>query len=201
MRSPASQIVTALVLIVAGLLLWTAGSRYQRQAQAEKSLATLQYARAETEHDQVRAPAAYWLGKYDDAQRAADPFLAANAAYRAAVAQGGDWRAVVGRLDGAIGQYAEALRTNPGHPDAAYNYEFAIRYRAALAARQQNVAADAGPSTSLRAGGRDVSVHGVAGAPPDTSDLKKFKVIIPMRPEERREAEEAGKSGRRIRKG
>jgi tetratricopeptide (TPR) repeat protein len=193
MRSPASQIVTALVLIVAGLLLWTAGSRYQRQAQAEKSLATLQYARAETEHDQVRAPAAYWLGKYDDAQRAADHFLAANAAYRAAVAQGGDWRAVVGRLDGAIGQYAEALRTNPGHPDAAYNYEFAIRYRAALAARQQNVAADAG--------GPDRTVHGLAGAPPDTSDLKKFKVIIPMRPEERREAEEAGKSGRRIRKG
>jgi tetratricopeptide (TPR) repeat protein len=193
MRLPASQIVTALVLIVAGLLLWTAGSRYQRQAQAEKSLATLQYARAETEHDQVRAPAAYWLGKYDDAQRAADPFLAANAAYRAAVAQGGDWRAVVGRLDGAIGQYADALRTNPGHPDAAYNYEFAIRYRAALAARQQNVAADAG--------GPDRTVHGLAGAPPDTSDLKKFKVIIPMRPEERREAEEAGKSGRRIRKG
>ncbi|HEX2341516.1 MAG TPA: hypothetical protein VHI98_13645 [Vicinamibacterales bacterium] len=193
MRSLASQIVTALVLIVAGLLLWTAGSRYQRQAQAEKSLATLQYARAETEHDQVRAPAAYWLGKYDDAQRAADPFLAANAAYRAAVAQGGDWRAVVGRLDGAIGQYADALRTSPGHPDAAYNYEFAIRYRAALAARQQNVAADAG--------GPDRTVHGLAGAPPDTSDLKKFKVIIPMRPEERREAEEAGKSGRRIRKG
>jgi tetratricopeptide (TPR) repeat protein len=193
MRLPASQIVTALVLIVAGLLLWTAGSRYQRQAQAEKSLATLQYARAETEHDQVRAPAAYWLGKYDDAQRAADPFLAANAAYRAAVAQGGDWRAVVGRLDGAIGQYADALRTSPGHPDAAYNYEFAIRYRAALAARQQNVAADAG--------GPDRTVHGLAGAPPDTSDLKKFKVIIPMRPEERREAEEAGKSGRRIRKG
>jgi tetratricopeptide (TPR) repeat protein len=193
MRLPASQIVTALVLIVAGLLLWTAGSRYQRQAQAEKSLATLQYARAETEHDQVRAPAAYWLGKYDDAQRAADPFLAANAAYRAAVAQGGDWRAVVGRLDGAIGQYADALRTSPGYPDAAYNYEFAIRYRAALAARQQNVAADAG--------GPDRTVHGLAGAPPDTSDLKKFKVIIPMRPEERREAEEAGKSGRRIRKG
>jgi tetratricopeptide (TPR) repeat protein len=192
MRSLASQIVTAVVLIVAGLLLWTAGSRYERQAQAEKSLATLQYARAETEHDQVRAPAAYWLGKYADAQRASDPFLAANAAYRSAVAEGGDWRAVVGRLDGAIAQYAEALRTNPGDPDAAYNYEFAIRYRAALAARQQNVAADAGPHRT---------VHGLAGAPPDTSDLKKFKVIIPMRPEERREAEEAGKSGRRIRKG
>jgi len=193
MRSITTQILAGLLLIVAGGVLWAAGSRYQHEARAERSLATLQYARAATEHDQVRAPAAYWLGEYDQAQRGADPFLAANASYRAAVQDGGDWRAIVGRLDGAIAQYAEVLRAHPGHPDAAYNYEFAIRYRAAIAARQQNVAAEPG--------GPDVSVHGVAGAPPDPSDLKKFKVIIPMRPEERREAEEAGKSGRRIRKG
>jgi hypothetical protein len=193
MRSLGGQILAALLLIVAGALLWSAGSRYQRQAQAERSLGTLQYARAANEHDQVRAPAAYWLGEYEDAQRGADRFLAANAAYRAAVRPGGDWRAVTGRLDGAVAQYAEVLRASPGHPDAAYNYEFAIRYRAAIAGRQQNVAAEADRA--------DASVHGVAGAPPDTSDMKKFKVIIPMRPEERREAEEAGKAGRRIRKG
>lgn len=193
MRSLASQIVTAVLLIIAGGVLWSAGSRYQKEAQAERSLATLQYARAAEEHDRVRTSAAYWLGEYEEAQRGGDPFLAANAAYRAAVRQGGDWRAVVGRLDGAIAQYAEALRANARHPDAAYNYEFAIRYRAAIAARQQNVAAEAG--------GPDLTVHGLAGAPPDTRDMKKFKVIIPMRPEERREAEEAGKSGRRIRKG
>lgn len=192
MRSIGGQILAALLLIVAGVLLWSAGSRYQRQAQAERSLATLQYARAANEHDQVRAPAAYWLGEYEDAQRGADRFLAANATYRAAVQQGGDWKSVVGRLDSAVAQYAEVLRNTPGHPDAAYNYEFAIRYRAAIAGRQQNVAAE---------GGVETSVHGVAGAPPDTSDMKKFKVIIPMRPEERREAEEAGKAGRRIRKG
>ena len=193
MRSLASKIITTVVLVVAGAVLWAAGSRYQREAQAERSLATLQYARAAGEHDRVRASAAYWLGEYDEAQRASDPVLAANATYRAAVRQGGDWRAVVGRLDGAISQYAEALRTTPGHPDAAYNYEFAIRYRAALATKQQNVAAEAS--------GPELTVHGLAGAPPDTSDMKKFRVIIPMRPEERREAEEAGKSGRRIRKG
>jgi hypothetical protein len=193
MKSITAQILTGLLLIVAGGVLWAAGSRYQQDVRAERSLATLQYARAATEHDRARGPAAYWLGQYDEVQRDADPFLAANASYRAAVRDGGDWRAVVGRLDGAIAQYAEVLRANPGHPDAAYNYEFAIRYRAAIAARQQHVAAEAG--------GPDVTVHGVAGAPPDTSDVKKFKVIIPMRPEERREAEEAGKSGRRIRKG
>jgi hypothetical protein len=193
MRSLTSQTVIAAVLLVAGGVLWSAGSRYQRDARAERSLATLQYARAAEEHERVRPSAAYWLGEFDEAQRGGDPFLAANAAYRAAVRQGGDWRAVVGRLDGAVAQYAEALRASPGHTDTAYNYEFAIRYRAAIAARQQNVAAESG--------GSDLTVHGRAGAPPDTSDLKKFKVIIPMRPEERREAEEAGKSGRRIRKG
>jgi tetratricopeptide (TPR) repeat protein len=192
MKSVAGRMAVALLLIVAGALLWSAGSRYQRQAQAERSLGTLQYARAANEHDLARGPAAYWLGDYEDARRSADPFLAANAAYRAAVRQGGDWRAVTGRLDGAVAQYADVLRASPGHPDAAYNYEFAIRYRAAIAGRQQNVAAE---------GGVETSVHGVAGAPPDTSDMKKFKVIIPMRPEERREAEEAGKAGRRIRKG
>jgi hypothetical protein len=191
MKSTFGQIVIALLLITAGVVLWSAGTREHRQAEAWRSLATLQYARAADQHDRLRAPASYWLGEYD--ATAGDPFLAANAAYRAAVRPGGDWRAVVGRLDGVVAQYAELLRANPGHPDAAYNYEFAVRYRAAIAARQQNVAPEAGSP--------EVTVHGVAGAPPDTSALKKFRVIIPMRPEERREAEEAGKSGRKIRKG
>jgi type II secretory pathway pseudopilin PulG len=190
---PAIVIVIVLLLITAGVVLWSAGTREDRRAQAWRSLATLQYARAADEHAQVRAPAAYWLGDYD-AVAGADPFLAANAAYRAAVRPGGDWRTVVGRLDGVVTQYAEVLRANPGHADAAYNYEFTVRYRAAVRARQQDVA----PEDDARS---SVTVHGAAGAPPDTSALKKFRVIIPMRPEERREAEEAGKSGRRIRKG
>lgn len=200
MKSTFGQILSALLLIAAGAVLWWAGTREDRRAQAWRSLATLQYARAADAHEQVRATAAYWLGEYDGLA-GADPFLVANASYRAAVRTGGDWRAVVGRLDGVIAQYADVLRANPGHPDAAYNYEFAVRYRAAIAARQEPVKPEGDPSASLRAGRPEVTVHGVAGAPPDTSALKKFRVIIPMRPEERREAEEAGKSGRRIRKG
>ncbi|MGH9330375.1 MAG: hypothetical protein ACRD09_08035 [Vicinamibacterales bacterium] len=193
MRTPIGQLVMIVVLLVAGALLWSAGTREARRAQAGRSLATLQYARAAEEHDEVRASAGYWLGEYDAAGRGGDPFLAANAAYRAAVRHGGDWRALIGRLDGAVAQYADVLRASPGHPDAAYNYEFAIRYRAAIAAGQQNV-----PAEGDRA---HVTVHGLAGAPPEGSDVKRFKMIVPMRPEERREAEEAGKSGRRIRKG
>jgi tetratricopeptide (TPR) repeat protein len=196
MRSDAGRMVVAVLLIIAGALLWSAGRREERRARAARSLATLHYVRAadETdEHDGVRASALYWLGEYENAARSHDPMLAANAAYRAAIQRGGDWRAVVGRLDGAVAQYADVLRANPGHPDAAYNYEFAVRYRAAIAGRQQDI-----PAEGDRPG---VTVHGLSGAPPDVRDMKKFKVIIPMRPEERREAEEAGKSGRRIRKG
>jgi hypothetical protein len=190
MRSLAGQIVICVLLLVAGVLLWIAGTRADRLARAERSLATLQYARAAGEHEEVRAAAEYWLGEYGAV--GGDPLLRANAAYRAAVQSGGDWRAVTGRLDGAVAAYAQALRASPGHPDAAYNYEFVIRYRAAIASRQQPVPAEGISGTT---------VHGLAGAVPETSDMKKFKVIVPMRPEERREAEEAGKAGRRIRKG
>jgi hypothetical protein len=192
MRSIVGQAAICLLLLVAGVLLWIAGTRAGRLARAERSLATLQYARAAGEHDDVRAAAEYWLGEYG-AVGGGESLLTANAAYRAAVQAGGDWRAVTGRLDGAVAAYAQALRTSPGHPDAAYNYEFAVRYRAAIAVRQQPVPAEKDVSGA--------SVHGLAGAVPETSDMKKFKVIVPMRPEERREAEEAGKAGRRIRKG
>jgi hypothetical protein len=46
-----------------------------------------------------------------------------------------------------------------------------------------------------------VTPHGVAGAPPDDSDAKKFKMIVPMLPDERQEAEEAGRTARKVRKG
>ena len=44
-------------------------------------------------------------------------------------------------------------------------------------------------------------MHGVPGAPPEESDAKKFKMIVPMLPDERQEAEEAGRAAKKIRKG
>jgi hypothetical protein len=49
--------------------------------------------------------------------------------------------------------------------------------------------------------GADLTVHGAAGAPPQDSDAKKFKMIVPMLPDERQEAEEAGRAGQKVRKG
>ena len=90
--------------------------------------------------------------------------------------------------------YADILRTEPGNEDAAYNYEFIIRLRAAAVSAKQPL-----PSGAYAFAG--VTPHGVAGAPPQESDAKKFKMIVPMLPDERQEAEEAGRAGRKVRKG
>jgi hypothetical protein len=237
MKSRTGLLPIALLLFVAAGVLWTAGARQTRVAEAQRALATLRYAQAAeslapdsggalgaaggvvvdrmsalagASNDSARAggtgaAASYWSAHYDIVTVAtgADPFLAANAAYRLAMRQGGDWREVTGRLDDVIARYADVLRRTPGHADAAYNYEFAIRHRAAIAARQQPVppaAASAEADAKARAN-EMATPHGIAGAPPAEAETKSFKLIVPMRPEERQEAERAGKSGPRVRKG
>ena len=59
--------------------------------------------------------------------------LAANAEYRALRRTGGPWQSVVGRLDAIAKRYADVLRDQPDNEDAAYNYEFVLRLRAARA--------------------------------------------------------------------
>ncbi len=174
------------------MVLWARGSDADRLADAQRALVTLQYRQA-AEAGTTSAAAQYWTGNYGAVNRDVDPLLAANAAYRAAMAQGGDPRTVVTRLDDLAKRYADVLRDDPANEDAAYNYEFVVRYRAALAARGAAVP----PSTP----DESVTPHGRVGAPPAGGDGKQFKLMVPMRPDERREAEEAGQSGRRIRKG
>lgn len=123
----------------------------------------------------------------------ASRFLAANAAYRQATASGGDWRTMTARLGEVIERYAHILRDDPGHRDAAFNYEFVVRYRAAIAARQRDLPPSGGDAPN-------VTIHGLEGTPPPGSG-RNFRMLVPMQPDERREAEEAGRGGRRVRKG
>ena len=188
----AIQLATAVLLIAAAAILWTRGNDADRLAEAQRSLVTLQYTRA------LGAPATagaarYWTGDYRGVNAEAAPLLAANAAYRAAVSPGGSAKEVVTRLDAVVKQYADVLRADPANADAAFNYEFAVRYRAAIAARGAPVPPedDDGSRTP----------HGRAGAPARGTNQQQFRMLVPMRPDERREAEEAGKAGRRIRKG
>jgi hypothetical protein len=216
MRSWFGQAVVAAILAVGGLVLWQAGDFEHRVAAAERELVTLRYDSAGEMASQpvsrlarllpgenrtladakaLGASSDYWQADYNAVASNPDvKLLAANAAYRATRRDGGQWQAVVGRLDTLVKTYAEVLREEPNQVDASFNYEYAVRLRAAIAARRQPVA----PVDSAAS---NITIHGRVGAPPAESDTKKFKMIVPMRPDERLEAERAGKGASKIRKG
>jgi hypothetical protein len=215
MRAVIGYLIVAAALAVAGAVLWSGSSLERRVAAAERDLVTLRYQEAgaravepppawsnylpgagATVEDAkaLSATSKYWDGDYKAV--AADPnakLLAANAAYRALRQEGGTWQNVVGRLDGVVKMYADVLRENPDNAEAAFNFEYATRLRAVIAARRQAVA----PQDSAE----KLTIHGGVGEVPVDADAKKFKMIVPMRPDERHEAEKAGKGAQRTRKG
>ena len=217
MRPFAASVVLVIVLLAAGGILWTASQREERLAAAEYRLFTLRYETAAADLADAAAPgvldpivgrlspatpaeeaaASYWLGDLEILATAEDPglrLLATNAEYRALRRNGGPWQAVVGRLDAIGKRYADIIRTDPSNEDAAYNYEFVTRLRASVVGAKQ-------PLPGGDYAFFNVTPHGVAGAPPEESDAKKFKMIVPMLPDERQEAEEASRAGRKVRKG
>jgi hypothetical protein len=217
MKSVAGYVVILLILLAAGGLLWFAGRSEERLAAAEYSLVTLRYERAAAELDAATragildplirrispvtsdepASAHYWFGDYEGLSTSSDPalrLLATNADYRALRQTGGPWQTVVGRLDAIAKRYADILRTEPGNEDAAFNYEFVLRLRTTVATVRKPLVGD-------EASDGGVTVHGIPGAPPEESDAKKFKMIVPMLPDERQEAEEAGRAARKLRRG
>jgi len=211
-----AQAIIALLLVAAGAILWRSSEMERRLAAAERDLVTLRYdtaaqtaaqpggriaglmpgaSRATADARNVETTAGYWQGNYDAvADNPEAKLLAANAAYRNMRKAGGSWQAVVGRMDTLVKQYAEILRDDPTNDEAAFNYEYMVRLRQVIAARKQPVA----PLDAADAG---LSIHGFAGAPPEASDMKKFKMIVPMRPDERLEAEKAGKGATKVKKG
>jgi len=190
-KSSIAQLLIAVLLLVGGAVLLARGNREQQIAEAERALLTLRFDRAAA-NERTRASAEYWRGNYEAVPTDADALVAANASYRAAMAPGGSAKEVVGRLDSVIKQYADVLRNEPGNEHAAFNYEFVVRLRAAIAARGQPLPAAEDTNATL---------HGIVGAPPPGKDMKQFKMIVPMRPDERQEAEEAGRAARKVRKG
>ena len=180
---------------------------------------------ADTDARNVRATAGYWRNDYaaiaphHDANGViteTDPailLLNANAAFRASQAAG-DRLDTVRRLDTVVKSYAEVLkapacgagdRACDGRAvDAAFNYEYAIRTRDALA-KARGPAAKSAAKTAARADDSDLpagpTLHGRPGAPPAAVDMNQFKIVIPKRGEERKDAPDAGKGGQKIRKG
>jgi hypothetical protein len=209
------QALIAILLVAGGAILWRSSEHERRLAAAERDLVTLKYgsaldaaaqpggrlanlmpgSHAAADAKALASTAGYWNGDYDKAIENPDAkLLAANATYRKVREQGGSWQAVVGRLDSLVKQYAEILREHPENAEAGYNYEYIVRLRAVIAQRKLPV-----PPMDVHANG--LTIHGSQGAPPEESDMKKFKMIVPMRPDERLEAEKAGKGATKVRKG
>ena len=211
-----AQAIIALLLLAAGAILWRSSEMERRLAAAERDLVMLRYSDAATGAQQpggriaslmpgagrssadrksVETTAAYWRGDYEAVADNTDAkLLAANAAYRNMRKAGGSWQAVVGRMDTLVKQYAEILRDDPNNMEAAFNYEYIVRLRQVIAARKQ-------PVSPVDASDAGLTIHGFAGAPPEEADMKKFKMIVPMRPDERLEAEKAGKGTTKVKKG
>lgn len=165
----------------------------------------------------ARVTAAYWAGGYGaiapqkDANGAVtetDPqvlFLAANAAFRSS--QSDDRAATLRKLDTVVKNYGDVLRNSPGHVDAAYNYEYAVRVRESLAKAKPASAARSAktqPKPAAEVAGdlpAGPTLHGRPGGPPPATDMAQFKIVIPKRGEERKDNPEAGKGGVKVRKG
>jgi hypothetical protein len=149
-------------------------------------------------------------------------FLAANAAFRASQATA-DRSAAVRQLDNVVKSYGEVLKSEAAgceasiagpdadtcHAraiDASFNYEYAIRAREVMVrgrppAAPRNAAripVNANEEQDLPSG---PTLHGRPGGPPPATDMNQFKIVIPKRGEERKDAPDAGKGGQKIRKG
>ena len=90
-----------------------------------------------------------------------------------------------------------------GSADAAYNYEFAVRaarragrepQRARRESRREGAAQAAADESDLPPG---PTLHGQPGGPPPASNMNEFKIVMPKRGDERNDAPDAGKGGRR----
>lgn len=148
----------------------------------------------------------YWLGAYGrltperDAAGAlseTDPVvleLGAHAAYRAAQ-RAADQAAAVKKIDDIVRGYADVVRASPGNESAAWNYEFVARVRADFAASRQPTFPE--PATGGLAGDLPAgpTLHGTPGAPPEGAEMKQFKVVVPMRPDERKQLPQGASEG------
>lgn len=241
MKSVIAPLILGIVFAIVGAGFYLAGQTEKRLADVHNELATLQYATATSDSEQVetdlgparrvpqvgqaaavdlrdtRATATYWAGGYGaitpqkDANGAVtetDPqilLLAANATFR--TSQSDDRAATLRKLDTVVKNYADVLRNSPGHVDAAYNYEYAIRVRDTVAKAKPSAAGKSAKATmkaveqvmgDLPTGS---TLHGRAGGPPPATDMAQFKIVIPKRGEERKDNPEAGKGGVKVRKG
>ena len=232
MRRVAGVLVLAVVFFAAAALSFAEARLSRLMADAHRRLATLRYDRADevgedaapirqlawasvaSEAERHRTTVRYWRAEYDEltplttAMRTSvhdsSVLLAgANALYRASHTESADRKTVIDRLDTVMQAYAEVMRSDPAAVDAAYNYEYVVRLRDALAKakgpiRREPKSDASEASVDLPAG---PTVHGRPGGPPADMPMNDFKTITPMRFDEREEQAQPGRGGVQRRRG
>jgi hypothetical protein len=153
-----------------------------------------------------KAAAEYWQRRYDlvipqqdDPIAAVSPdnlelqFIVADAVYRAGQPRAVDRTTTLRALDAAINAYVAVLKNDRWHEGAAFNYEYLVRVRADIdKGRRPPKLSDAGDnSPSGRQG----------GPPPEDSNNRKFKILVPLDSDEMQKATDPGKGTLIERKG
>ena len=110
-------------------------------------------------------------------------FVAANAAYRLNRRAAMPPDVALRQLDAAAKRYADVLERQPGHIDAAYNYELVLRLRNRVARANRGL-----PPLQPFSRKGDLPVgptlHGLPGAPPRGAAFGEFDLLIPLQPDE-----------------
>lgn len=228
MRSVTGFLVAALLLAGAGRVCWLLSDAQRQAAATHEQLLTMHYEGAvdanpapgplshipavgtgiAADGKAARATATYWLARYDNLKTEHDAgggtaerdprqlLVGANAAFRASQVETVDRPTALQHLEQVIGGYRDVLRVSPNDVDASYNYEFVIRQRDVLA-KQKGAAAISKVSVAELT----PTIHGVPGSPPKGVSMSQFRIQIPRRSDERQQNQDAGKGGKKERKG
>lgn len=124
-------------------------------------------------------------------------FIVANAVFRHGRAQAQTPTAQMQAIDAGIAAQLAVLKNSLRNEDAAFNYEYLLRLRAAVALKP-NVGKTADEE------GTEKTTHGQPGGAPKQSDPSDFKIHIPLESKEfenQAEGQQAGKAAVRERKG
>jgi hypothetical protein len=100
-------------------------------------------------------------------------------------------------LDAGIAAQLAVLKNSSRNEDAAFNYEYLLKLRAAVALKP-------GAGKAAEEEGDEKTTHGQPGGAPRKSDPTDFKIHIPLEAKEfenQAEGQQAGKMAERERKG
>jgi hypothetical protein len=124
-------------------------------------------------------------------------FIIANAVFRQGLARAQTPATTMQAIDAGIAAQLAVLKNSLRNEDAAFNYEYLLRLRAAVALKP-----DAGVGSNEE--GTEKTTHGQPGGAPKQSDPTDFKIHIPLEAKEfenEAEGQQAGKAAVRERRG